>query len=79
MCDIGGGGGRLFEAGRLFTSSAFRMGAYSNKCGTPPDFAAFKIVLHSFLIVFLFILEIGPILITSVGLHNPFFEIVFSN
>ena len=23
-----GGGGRLFEAGRLFTFSAFRMGAY---------------------------------------------------
>ena len=25
----GGGGGRLFEAGRLSTFSAFRMGAYS--------------------------------------------------
>ena len=25
----GGGGGRLFEAGRLLTFSAFRMGAYS--------------------------------------------------
>ena len=24
-----GGGGHLFEAGRLFTFSAFRMGAYS--------------------------------------------------
>ena len=29
----GGGGGRLFEAGRLLTFSAFRMGAYSNKYG----------------------------------------------
>ena len=27
-------GGRLFEAERLLTFSAFRMGAYSNKCGT---------------------------------------------
>ena len=26
----GGGGGRLFEAGRLLTFSAFRMGAYSS-------------------------------------------------
>ena len=26
---VGGGGGRLFEAGRLLTFSAFRMGAYS--------------------------------------------------
>ena len=26
---VGGGGGRLFEAGRLLTLSAFRMGAYS--------------------------------------------------
>ena len=26
--------GRLFEAGRLLTFSAFRMGAYSNKYGT---------------------------------------------
>ena len=79
MSDIGGGGGRLFEAGHLFTSSAFRMGAYSNNCGTLPDLAAFKIVLHSFLIVFLFILEIAPILITCVGRHILFFPIVFSN
>ena len=28
-----GWGGRLFEAGRLLTFSAFRMGAYSNKYG----------------------------------------------
>ena len=27
-------GGRIFEAGRLLTFSAFRMGAYSNKYGT---------------------------------------------
>ena len=26
---VWGGGGRLFEAGRLLTFSAFRMGAYS--------------------------------------------------
>ena len=26
---LGGGGGRLFEAGRLLTFSAFRAGAYS--------------------------------------------------
>ena len=38
-----GWGGRLFEAGRLLTFSAFRMGAnsrlsaYSNKYGTPKD------------------------------------------
>ena len=29
MGGVGGGGGRLFEAGRLLTFSAFRMGAYS--------------------------------------------------
>ena len=29
----GGRGGRSFEAGRLLTFSAFRMGAYSNKYG----------------------------------------------
>ena len=28
-----GWGGRLFEAGRLLTFSAFSMGAYSNKYG----------------------------------------------
>ena len=29
----GGGGGCLFEAGRLLSFSAFRMGAYLNKYG----------------------------------------------
>ena len=29
-----GWGGRLFEAGRLLTFSAFRIGAYSNKYGS---------------------------------------------
>ena len=42
----GGGGRRLFEAGRLLTFSAFRMGpysrlgAYSNKYGSSPDVTA---------------------------------------
>ena len=33
----GGVGGRLFEAGRLLTFSAFRKGAYSNKYGITAD------------------------------------------
>ena len=35
-------GGRLFEAGRLLTFSAFRMGAYSNKYGIPCQLQFFK-------------------------------------
>ena len=39
----GGGGGRLCEAGRLLTFSAFSMGAYSNKYGKPlKDLKSFK-------------------------------------
>ena len=33
-----GWGGRLFEAGRLLTFSAFRMGAYSNKYGNSSEY-----------------------------------------
>ena len=35
-------GGRLFEAGRLLTFSAFRMGTYSNEYGIPSQLQFFK-------------------------------------
>ena len=37
---------RLFEAARLLTFSAFRMGAYSKKYGNHHKLLAFRVISH---------------------------------